>query len=91
MNPKPSLCWYSPRQAVTLCLRGATVRTALPTAVIVGTVLSLVNQGSVIADGLATTGTWIRVAVNYLVPFLVASIGWLSARRTRAEDTPTAV
>ena len=52
-------------------------------AAVVGTVLSLVNQGSVIAGGAATPGTWVRVAVNYLVPFLVASIGYLSGRRVR--------
>ncbi|TDO30427.1 methyltransferase family protein [Kribbella sp. VKM Ac-2527] len=46
--------------------------------------LSLVNQGSVIASGATTPGTWVRVAVNYLVPFLVASIGYLSGRRVRA-------
>ncbi|NUR27742.1 MAG: class I SAM-dependent methyltransferase [Catenulispora sp.] len=53
-------------------------------AVVVGTVLSLVNQGEVIAGGGATRGTWVRVAVNYLVPFLVASTGYLSGRRVRA-------
>jgi hypothetical protein len=26
--------------------------------------------------------TWVRIAVNYLVPFLVASFGFLAARRT---------
>lgn len=68
-----------------MLLRGATARTAGPTAGVVGTVLSLVNQGSVIAGGDATPATWIRVAVNYLVPFLVASTGWLSARHTSAK------
>jgi hypothetical protein len=44
-------------------------------------VLSLVNQGALIWDDQAGVGTWLRIAVNYLVPFLVASFGWLSARR----------
>lgn len=62
-------------------VRGATVRTAGPTALIVGTVLSLVNQGAVIAYGESDGGTWVRVVVNYVVPFCVASVGFLSARR----------
>lgn len=66
---------------MALFLRGATARTAGPTALTVGTILSVVNQGAVIADGHADGGTWVRVAVNYAVPFLVASLGFLSARR----------
>lgn len=77
--------WSRPRQAVALCLRGRTVRTAGPTAVVVGSVLSAVNQSTVIAAGHATTGTWVRVAVNYVVPFIVASIGYLAGRRTPRE------
>lgn len=52
----------------------------------VGTVLSIVNQGTVIADSSTTSTTWLRVAINYLVPFLVSSIGWLSARRAPADS-----
>lgn len=33
------------------------------------------------AGGDATAAMWARAAVNYVVPFLVASAGWLSARR----------
>ncbi|MEU6587433.1 nitrate/nitrite transporter NrtS [Nocardia sp. NPDC046763] len=80
--------WQSPTEALRLLLRGATARTAGPTAVVVGTVLSLVNQGGDIASGDVTPATWIRIEVNYLVPFLVASIGWLSARRTSTSPAP---
>ncbi|MEU4293165.1 nitrate/nitrite transporter NrtS [Kribbella sp. NPDC026596] len=86
----PRCSWSRPRDAVLLVVRGRTARKALPVAAVVGTVLSLVNQGSVIAGGGATYGTWVRVAVNYLVPFLVASTGYLSGRRVRgpAVDWP---
>ncbi len=73
--------WSRLSQAVALFLRGRTARTAGPTAALVGTVLSAVNQGSTIIDGPIGASTWIRVGVNYAVPFLVASIGYLSARR----------
>lgn len=70
-----------------LFLRGRTVRTAAPVAGVVGTVLSVVNQGQLVLDGGGGTGTWIRIAVNYAVPFVVASIGFLSARGTPAGIT----
>lgn len=77
------MTWRTPGEALALFLGGATVRTAVPTAMLVGTILSAVNQGDVILDGRAEFLTWIRVGVNYLVPFLVASIGYLSARRAQ--------
>lgn len=79
----PATTWTRPLEAVGLFLRGHTARTACPTALVVGSVLSVVNQGAVILEGASTVGTWVRVGVNYLVPFLVASVGFLSARRTR--------
>ncbi|MGD9620733.1 MAG: nitrate/nitrite transporter NrtS [Mycolicibacterium sp.] len=78
--------WGRPREALAMFLRGATVRTAGLTALLVGTVLSLVNQGAVIADGHSDGGTWVRIAINYLVPFCVASVGFISARRARSGD-----
>jgi hypothetical protein len=80
--------WTRPGEAVGLFLRGHTVRTASPIALIVGTVLSAVNQGAVVAGGDATVGTWLRIAVNYVVPFIVASVGYLSARRARSVPAP---
>jgi hypothetical protein len=73
--------WNSPAHAVGLFLRGHTLRTAIPTALVVGTILCAVNQGATVMSGQATTGTWVRMAINYAVPFLVASIGYLGARR----------
>ncbi|SOJ53262.1 hypothetical protein MSIMFB_00763 [Mycobacterium simulans] len=67
-------------------LRGYTIRAASPIALVVGTILSAVNQGAVIAEGQADTSTWLRVAFNYAVPFVVASLGYLSARRTHADE-----
>lgn len=66
-----------------LFVRGVTVRTALPTALVVGTILSALNQGDVVLDSRAGAVTWVRIGVNYVVPFLVASVGFLSARRAR--------
>lgn len=82
------LSWSRHRDALKLFLRGVTVRAAWPTALVVGTVLSLANQGAVIAAGDAGLQTWLRVAFNYLVPFLVASAGFLSAHRAPDGEPP---
>jgi len=78
------LTWVTLREGLALFARGVTVRTAAKVALLVGTILSLVNQGSTIAAGNATAATWVRVGVNYLVPFLVSSYGFLAARRRPA-------
>lgn len=50
---------------------------------IVGTVLSAANLGSVIAAGDSNWVTWVRVGVNYATPFAVVSIGYLAGCRVR--------
>ena len=80
MQPAP-LTWSSGRECLRLFLRGVTVPTAGRAALVVGTVVSALSQGATIVDGTATWLTWLLVGVNYSVPFVVASIGFLSARR----------
>jgi len=72
--------WESYGDAFRLFLRGATLATAVRIAAVVGTWLSLMNQGRAIVDGNAP---WVKVALNYLTPFVVASLGYLAARRRR--------
>ncbi|MDI3313377.1 MAG: nitrate/nitrite transporter NrtS [Mycobacterium sp.] len=82
------ITWERPVQALGLFLRGRTLRAATPTALIVGTVLCVVNQGGVLLSGEASTATWVRMAINYIVPLIVASIGYLSAcRKPRQHGT----
>jgi hypothetical protein len=75
--------WTRRAEAVGLVLRGQTLRTAGPIAVVVGTVVSLVNQGDVLLTGHAHPVTWLRIVVNYVVPFIVASSAYLAACRRR--------
>ncbi len=77
--------WSSYREAVGLVARGVTFRTGSRIAVVVGTLLTAINQGSVLVAGAETTMTWIRIGANYLIPFIVASIGYLSPLRVRPE------
>lgn len=78
--------WSTPSQAAVLVIRGTTARTAGPIAAIVGTVLSLVNEGQILANGQAGIGVWIRIGVNYAIPFVVASVGYLAPLRDRGSD-----
>ena len=73
--------WATPREALRVALHTDTLRRTLVIAAIVGTLLSLVNQADVIIRGDANTVTWIRVVVNYLVPFFVSTAGFLGACR----------
>lgn len=77
--------WSTRIDGCRLIIRGVTFRTCSRVALVVGTILSIVNQGSVILDGDATRMTWVRVAVNYLIPFLVSSIGYIAPFRLRNE------
>ncbi len=80
--------WSSPRQACALVLTGATARTCLPVAAVVGTVLTVVNQGTVLLAGHHGPATVARVAANYVIPFCVSSYGALSAVRRIAPACP---
>ncbi len=77
--------WTTAIDGCRLILRGVTFRTGARVAVVVGTILTAVNQGAVIVGADATVVTWIRVGVNYVVPFVVSSIGYLAPFRCRAD------
>jgi hypothetical protein len=68
------------RAAVEYCLRRRNLSRTLRIALFVGLVLTLINQGTVIVAGEPTTGTWVRCALNFVVPFLVSNAGLLSGR-----------
>jgi hypothetical protein len=49
------------------------VRRSLVLAVVVGTVLNVINQGDVVAAG--GSPNWLKIALTYCVPFCVATYG----------------
>lgn len=69
------------RDACAYCARRENLRRTVRIALVVGVVLTLINQGGVIAAGDATTLTWVRSALNFVVPFIVSNAGLLSGRR----------
>jgi hypothetical protein len=75
------LPWSRTGEAIRLFGRGITVRPCLPVAAVVGCMLSAINEGPRIAGGHAGWLTWVQIGFNFMVPFLVASYGFLTAAR----------
>jgi hypothetical protein len=73
--------WATSRQAVSQLLHGATLRLCAPVALLVGTLLSLVNQADIVLAGDADGRVVAKVAANLLIPFLTSSTGALLAVR----------
>ena len=61
--------WVSYRDATRLFLRGATLPTAVRISVVVGTWLSLMNQGGLIVDG---HPPWVKLVLQGLAAVLLA-------------------
>lgn len=76
-----SLEWQCWSEALFLFLGGATLRSCIPIAIIVGTLLSTINQGDVILSGTINGVVCIKVVANYLIPFCVSSYGFLNGCR----------
>jgi len=73
--------WSRPGEGIRLLLGGATLRPCVPVALVVGCVLSGINEGARIASGHTGWLTWVQVGLNFVVPFLVSSYGYLAAAR----------
>ena len=70
----------SRREAVRRTFAWPSTKRSLMVALVVGTALNLINQGSEIAAG-APPIVW-KLALTYFVPFAVASYGSYAARRS---------
>ncbi len=65
-----------------VCLERRNLRGSAAAAVLVGTILFFINQADVVFSGRASTSTWIRIGLSYLVPFLVSNYGILMGSRS---------
>jgi len=72
--------WSKLPEVTDLFFRGGAIYTASLTAVVFGTILSAVNQGSAIVGGTADVGTWLLVVVNYIAMFVVTYVCYLFGR-----------
>jgi uncharacterized membrane protein len=66
------------------CLYPPHLRRTGSIALVVGTWLTLFNQRDVIWTGQLSGWIWIKIALNYLTPFVVANLGLLSKQRERS-------
>ncbi len=58
------------------------MRRTVTIALVVGTLLTLINLGDRLSAGDVDTLTLGRIAANYAVPWVVSSLGYIAARRT---------
>jgi hypothetical protein len=68
--------------AVDTCRRPAVLKRTLTIAAIVGTVLSLINEGGAILHANVTGAAAWKIALNFVVPFIVSNLGVLAGDRT---------
>ncbi len=71
------------RGALAYCWRPQHLRRTLRIALVVGIVLTAINQLDVILRGDTTATTWIKCGLNFVVPFVVSNLGLLSGRRSQ--------
>ena len=68
------------RAALAYVLRREHLRRTVRIALVVGILLTAVNQLDVIVRGDTTAITWIKCGTNFVVPFIVSNLGLLSGR-----------
>lgn len=75
----------SAKDALRIVFLPEHLRKTLKIALVVGTILMIINQGDVILEGEATATTWVKVGLSYCVPFFVSNLGLLAGKRAEAE------
>ena len=68
-------------EVLTVISQADNLRRTVGVALVVGTVLFVINQLDSVVTGRATAATWTRVVLTYLVPFCVANYGLLVGQR----------
>ena len=68
-------------EALAPCLERRTLGRTSRIALVVGCVLTGINQGDVLAEGKATALTGVKIGLNFVVPFIVSNLGVLAGAR----------
>jgi hypothetical protein len=68
-------------EALAICMRREHLRRTVRIALVVGVILTLINQADVIIRGDATAVTWVKIGLNFCVPFVVSNLGLLAGKR----------
>ncbi len=68
--------------AFDTCRTPTNLRRTLTIALVVGCILSIINEGDVIVHGHAIAATGLKIGFNFVVPFIVSNLGVLAGTRT---------
>ena len=79
--------WSTASEAWSIVCKGCNLKNTVRIALVVGTVLFVINQLDVVLRGEATWFVWFKVGITYLVPFIVSNAGILSVTRRRTKPT----
>ena len=71
------------RSLISYCLERATLLFALKLALVVGTILALINHGQAIITGHLTFDQLIPMLITYCVPFSVSMYSQVQGKRER--------
>jgi hypothetical protein len=67
--------------ALEVCLARQTLRRTTRIAVVVGLALTGINEGDSLVHGHVSGATGIKMAFNFVVPFVVSNLGVLAGTR----------
>lgn len=73
--------WATPGEALSIVCEVNNLKNTVTIAIIVGTVLFIINQLDVVLRGEATWFVWFKVVLTYFVPFGVSNIGILTVTK----------
>ncbi|MDA8072862.1 MAG: nitrate/nitrite transporter NrtS [Actinomycetota bacterium] len=73
--------WTCASEAVDVCLFPPNRRRIGVIALLVGSLLVAINQGGALASGHVGWVVWVRVALDYLIPACVSTLGVLAGSR----------
>jgi len=66
---------------LAVAMEASVRKRALRVALIVGSILAVVNHGDVVLIGQETTTVWIKIVLTFLVPYCVATFASVQAIR----------
>jgi len=72
-----------PRSLITYCLERDTLLFSLKMALVVGTLLAVINHGQALLTGHFTPGELLPVCLTYCVPFTVSMYSQVQGKRQR--------
>ena len=80
---KPTPSRTRPRSLITYCLERDTLLFSLKMALVVGTLLAVINHGQALLTGHFTPGELLPACLTYCVPFAVSMYSQVQGKRQR--------